>query len=135
MSRKPTGRVWMGLAAAILIVAGAVPASADQRIVATVPFDFIAGESLMPAGDYVVTETDDRAVVSIANMDGQHFAFVLTIGASPNEVPEKPVLVFERFGGQRFLARIADASQGRDIPLTPATMERAIQLVAPALGQ
>src|SRR5437870_3988174 len=123
MSKKPTGRVWMGLAAAILLLAGAVPASADQRIVATVPFDFIAGESLMPAGDYVVTETEDRAVVSVASRDGQHFAFVLTIASSPNEVPAKPALVFERFGGQRFLARIGDADAGRDIPLTPAIME------------
>ena len=28
----------------------------------------------------------------------------------------------ERFGGQRFLARIGDADAGRDIPLTPADL-------------
>ena len=125
----------MGLASAVIMLTAAVPASADQTIVANVPFDFIAGQSLMPAGDYVVTETSDHAVVSIASRDGEHFAFVLTIASSPNEVPAEPALVFERFGGQRFLARIGDADAGRDIPLTPAIMERAIELVAPAVGQ
>ena len=125
----------MGLASAVIMLTAAVPASADQTIVANVPFDFIAGQSLMPAGDYVVTETSDHAVVSVASRDGEHFAFVLANAASSNEVPGKAALVFERFAGQRFLARIEDPVATRDIPLTPAIMERAIAVAAPALGQ
>src|SRR5690242_4713259 len=54
------------IGAAAIVIGAASPARAEQRLVANVPFDFIVGTLRMPAGHYVVTESDDRAVVSIA---------------------------------------------------------------------
>jgi len=131
MRKKLTASAWMALGAAAIVIATASPARADQKVVAKVPFDFIVGASRLPAGNYVVTELDDPAVVSIASTDGRYFTFVLTIAASPDEAAPSPELVFDRFGEQHFLAKIVvDASEGREIPLTPATMEREVDGVA-----
>ena len=50
-----------------MLIAGASPARAEERVIARVPFDFVVGSVKMPAGRYVVTEGDDPALVSIAN--------------------------------------------------------------------
>jgi hypothetical protein len=121
--------------AAFIVIAGASSARADQKIAATVPFDFIVGDSRLPAGDYIVAElSDDPGVLSVASVDGRQFTFALTIPVPFNQPLQLPELTFQWFGGQRFLARIVPATgDGRAILLTPAIMER--ELVAVALSQ
>jgi len=131
MRKKLMMKVGIAMAAMMIVIAGASPVRADQRLTATVPFDFLVGQSRLPAGRYVVTETFDPAVVSIASEDGHHFVFTLTIPVSPEEAVLSPELVFQMFGGEHFLARINAGIDGnREVPLTPATMERTLQLVA-----
>jgi hypothetical protein len=132
MKAKLTLKVWMALAA-MIVVATASPARADEQITVTVPFDFIVGDSRLPAGDYVVTETSVPCAVSIASTDRSHFAFVLMIPGPSDETVPLPELVFDRFGGQLFLARIIGGGVGgREVRLTPARMERELQVVATA---
>jgi len=115
----------------ILLVAGAAPARADQQLIAKVPFEFTAGRTQLPAGEYIVTQTDNPAVVSVANANGSAFAFVLTIASDKQETPATPELVFERFAGHNFLARIeTGVDDGRDIPMNPSTMSREVDRVA-----
>jgi hypothetical protein len=131
MKGKLTLKVWMAVAAGMIVVATAGPARADEQITVTVPFDFIVADVRLPAGDYVVTEMSVPSVVSIASTDGQHFAFVLTIPSSSDETAPLPEVVFERFGGEHFLSRITGGDiSGREVPLTPASMERELHAVA-----
>jgi hypothetical protein len=131
MREKLTPKVWMAMAAAMIVVATAGQARADERIAVTVPFDFIVGDSRLPAGDYVITEMSMPGIVSVASADAQHSAFVLTIPSSSDDAVPQPEMVFERFGGQHFLARITGGGvEGREILLTPAIMERELRDVA-----
>jgi hypothetical protein len=116
-------------AAAGLVFLAASPARADEMLTATVPFDFIVGNSQLPAGEYVVTQQSDPAVLSIRSTDAKHSAFILTIPDSYNTSREaRADLVFEPFGGGRFLVSIDGADgQKRDIPLTAKTMERELR--------
>jgi hypothetical protein len=135
MRERLTLKVWMAVAAAMIGIVTASPARADERINATVPFDFIVGDSRLPAGDYVITEISMPGIVSIVSADAQHSAFVLTIPSSDDAAPQ-PELVFERFGGQHFLARITGGGvDGREVLLTPAIMERELRVVAIARNQ
>jgi len=109
-------------------------AQAQQRLIANVPFDFVVGNARMPAGHYLVTETDDPAVVSIANTDGHDFTFVLTIAGSFDDAVAQPELVFKQYGGIRFLPQIVAADrEGREIPLEPATMAETVDRVTSVL--
>lgn len=121
-------KVWMAVAVTMIGVAIASPARADERILAKVPFDFIVGRSQFPAGDYVITEASASGVLSIANADNRHFAFVLTNADSPRGETQ-PELVFERLGGVNFLSRISDGLDlNREIPLTRSMMDRERQV-------
>ena len=131
MRTKRTMSVWMVLTMALMAIAGASPAHADQMLVTTVPFDFIVGEARLPAGDYIVTEMPQEGMVSIARKDRERTAFVLTVRAVFDREASTPELVFERFGGQHFLSQIiGEGREGREILLTPEIMERELQRVA-----
>src|SRR5256885_15987549 len=69
------------LAVGLLSIAGAATARADDdEIVANVPFNFIVGSTLMPAGKYLVKPaSDDLRVVLIERSDGRQAAFSLTV--------------------------------------------------------
>jgi hypothetical protein len=121
-------KVWIAMAIALVGVAIASPARADERLVAHVPFDFIVGHMRLPAGNYVVSETSTPAVLSIASADRRHKTFVLTNGDGA-KAPAQPELVFKRYEGQLFLARVTDGyAIEREIPLTPSIMSRERQV-------
>jgi len=124
------------MAAVVILLAHPSQARAGQRLTAIVPFDFVVGSTLMPAGDYVVTEMVGSGVVSIANARGEGFAFVLTIPTHLDEEVQLPELVFKRFGGQHFLSQIIDdGADGREIPLTEEMMARKLPTVKVALNR
>jgi len=134
MKKKQTMSAWIVSAVALMVVAGASPARADETMVTKVPFDFIVGRAHLPAGDYIVTENLDSGFVSVMSKDGEHNAVVLTNRAEFDEAAPQAELVFQRFGGQLFLSRIvSEGHDGREILLTPEIMERELQHVAVAL--
>ena len=112
--------------AALVMMAGVASARADARIVVTVPFDFIVGTTQLPSGDYTVTESSSApGVVVIASADGEHMAQVLTLLSAASDEAIAPSLVFERYEGKYFLSKVVSRDDsGREIPLTPALMER-----------
>jgi hypothetical protein len=119
--RKLSGNVLRTfVATGLAAVATASVARADERIVARVPFDFIVGDSRLPAGAYVVTNvSNDPGVMSIASADGRHFVYTLTIPSSSIQTPAQPELVFEKFENEYVLARVAPADgDEREIVLT-----------------
>ena len=107
-------------AAALMAIAGASVARADEQIVARVPFDFTVGDLPMPAGAYVVANvSNDSSVMSIASADGRHFAFTMTIPLSSIQTPAQPELVFEKVENHYVLARI-DPAVGIEREIVPA---------------
>jgi hypothetical protein len=129
--------LWIVPAAALLLAASPTIARADEHIIAAVPFDFIVGNSRLPAGDYVVRESSDTPdVLTIASTDGRQTATILTIPTSPDQRVETPELVFEQFGGQHFLSRVVPGDgDGREIVLTTTIMERELVSTASNAGQ
>ena len=119
-------------AAALAAFATASIARANDQVVATVPFPFIAGDARMPAGEYSVTvASEDMSVWSITSVDGKHHVLISTIAASPARTPTPPELVFDKFANEYFLAKVVvDGSDEREIPLKPAKMEHEIIKVA-----
>ena len=124
--RKHSAHVVGRFVATVLIVGSyASVAGADEQVTAHVPFAFIVGESRLPAGDYIVKEMDsDPGVITVASAHGHESIFTLAMTSSSNEKGAKPRLVFEKFDGQYFLARVVrDDGEERAIVLTPSIME------------
>jgi hypothetical protein len=122
----------LGLAAAAVLLGGAATARADELIVVKVPFAFIVGDSLLPPGDYTVSEdSNDPHVVSIRSVRGRRFVYTMTIPSSVADADAQPELMFDRVGDHRFLARIVDGNgDSRDLVLTPSIEEQDLAKVA-----
>ena len=93
------------MAAASLLVGGASSARAQhERIVSSVPFAFMVGQTELPAGSYEVRqEGADPTIVSIVGDDGRHVANAITIAAAAAASKRsKSSLVFRKFGNEIF---------------------------------
>lgn len=130
-----SGKVPLVAAAAAMLIALGTASSAraqETRLVAHVPFAFVVGHSVLPAGEYVVRdESEDNSVLGIASADGKRFVNTLTVAGAPENSMELSELVFDKVGGQYFLARvITPGSEERDILVkaAPAAQEVAVNL-------
>jgi hypothetical protein len=132
MKMRLTKTIWFVAIGAAMLLSPA-PARAQGLITATVPFDFIAGDRRLPAGDYVISDSDDLAVLTIASVDRRNVTQVLTIPAPSDGTMEPPRLRFTAFDGQHFLAVVSMGTEvTREVPLTPAGMERELQAASAA---
>jgi hypothetical protein len=87
-----------------------VKAESQDGVIVNMPFDFVAGAKLLPAGTYMVrSSSDDRAsTLVISSRDHGTSMFVLPY-VSESAVTDKPLLSFEQVGGQYFLSTIQTA--------------------------
>jgi hypothetical protein len=103
-----------------------VPAQSDVTLVANVPFEFVAGKTTFPAGQYEVKQAQTNVVV-IRALDGRQTAFVATEAANAGKTQEQSKLVFNHYGNEYFLSQLwtVGADIGREVPPTRGEREAA----------
>jgi hypothetical protein len=101
-------------------------ASAQNRTVqAVVPFDFTAGNKLLPSGTYRITSETPFLVV-IRNTEKAAGMVTRTI---PNGKQSKiGVLVFTRYGNQYFLSKILSSSAQISVELPTSQLEKRVRI-------
>ncbi len=118
------------LAVLVLAAVAVVPASAQSTTLkANIPFEFSAGTSVMPAGDYTVKGSWSSTRVLVRS-DDSSAAEYLTAQAgqtAPGASDRNSKLIFHRVGDQYFLRQIVNGSLSmvRDIPLSTTERELA----------
>lgn len=94
----------------LLTLVGAIATAAEAQpaasLVATVPFEFVAGQVLLPAGTYEMTMWGHTPSVATIRSTSGRSVIVLTQNVSGREDLSQPELVFERIENQYFLARL-----------------------------
>jgi hypothetical protein len=94
---------WM-LPVTLLLLSGLMLAqSLTKTVVSQVPFDFMVGNKIVPAGECVVTA--DQNILSIHNFEARKSALVASSRANESQ-DNRTVLVFERYGNQYFLSEM-----------------------------
>ena len=121
-------KTFLSLLAAGIVSASAISPAAAQTVAALVkvPFRFIVGDTVMPAGSYRITpQTDDWSVLMISAVDGQAIAAFASTEATPNPAPrsEDVRVRFDNYYGQYFLRQVA--VPGRDARLVVVTKAQA----------
>ncbi len=120
------------LVLAILTVAAvALPACAQTTAaVGDIPFEFVAGNMIMPAGNYAISFPNERFTVALTGADRHTHV----VNSNPKEIPsgmEQSQLVFHKYGDRYFLSEIRTPMGGREFPIS--RMEReAISTVSAA---
>lgn len=121
---------------AVLVLAGfvggvsanAASFDADRPMTTTVPFRFVVGTTVLPAGQYEIrTSTADPTIIWLVSPNGQHVAVTNTIwGGDPFE-GSHPDLAFEVHGKVRFLERIdVPGEPERLVAVTPQEVEQGL---------
>ena len=108
-------------ALAIGMVASASAALAQSRSLvakADIPFDFVAGQRVMPAGTYEITHSDN--LLELRATDQKAAEFLSVHAAYTVHTPSGSSLVFDRRGDKYFLRQIWTAGNhdGYECPKT-----------------
>ncbi len=118
------------VAAATVVAPGSASAQTDPALV-KIPFQFIVGSTLLPAGSYrIVADTQDASLLTIVNLQGKPAAMLATTGRAVNPDPMSPQahVTFKNVDGQYFLASVA--TPGADMREVSITKTQAEQVLA-----
>ena len=112
--------------ASFLLLAGGSPASAQyNHLVASVPFEFMIGESTLPRDIYRVSRVDGHTDVLLVR-SARRGIFILGHGVESKDGDEMPGLVFHRYDDQYFLREIRFPGRlGLSLPETSEEREAA----------
>lgn len=97
----------------------AARAQAQDNIVVTLPFGFVAGEKSLPAGTYKVSRLsiDPSGPLLFTNYDKDISVIVLP-AANEGTSADKPHLTFEQIGEEHFLNTIQTSLETYYIPIS-----------------
>ena len=102
----------------LLLTTAAVNAQ-GVNLRANIPFDFVAGNQNLPAGEYVVQPgAVSGGILIIRSSDGNKAASSITYACGGGNAPEKTELIFHRVGRMYFLSQVQveGHSEGRQLP-------------------
>jgi len=122
-----TKKILNTLAGLILFFAVAAPLQAgsilNHEMTVTVPFEFAAGDKVLPAGDYTVRVNPERGSVVLRG-EGHRSQILLTIRKKSGTVPVLGKLVFQRYGTSFFLAEVWSQNNATGATLAPSAREK-----------
>ena len=112
-------------AASLVTPAGAW---AQNRVQATIPFNFTVDDRLMPAGTYVIAHTGP-GMVSISCWKGKDIVTAFALVMRGDEARKKAnKLTFDKYGDQYFLSGINNAWGKGAVKVSMSKAEKRIRL-------
>jgi hypothetical protein len=116
------------LAMAALALTAFVPATSAQGRTFSflIPFDFYAGATLMPAGEYTVSRTPFSRATQIYDQKGHVTSILPFVGT--NRVIGNNRMVFNRYGSMNFLSELQWANSDTGYKVPESKLERETRL-------
>jgi hypothetical protein len=113
------------LVAAALLFASTAQAQAIH-VKADIPFDFVVGDTVYPAGTYTIAPTSQSSNALLLD-GGDARALVIPNHCSLSLPSKSTKLVFDRMGSSYFLSQVwvAGRSDGREFPKSKAELQMA----------
>jgi hypothetical protein len=111
-----------------LLLAVSAAHAQDSGVKANIPFDFVAGNQVLPAGEYLVTpEGSSGQVVMIRSSDNKAAKFATAFNCSSARPSDSTKLVFHTMGGRYYLYQIwrQGFDQGRQLPKSKIELQLA----------
>jgi len=109
----------------------------QQGMTFDVPFEFRVGTSVMPAGEYKVTQSLNSGLTDIACEACKVDVRVLSHTGGGNNAPNQSRLVFNKYGDRYFLSSVwqSGTDLGRVLPVSGAERELARRASPPPTSQ
>jgi hypothetical protein len=115
------------LGVGLLLVASGAQAQ-ETHVKANIPFDFVAGNQILPAGEYMVaSEGPTNQAIVIRSVDRKTAILSVTNSCSSSRPSDTSKLVFHRLAGRYFLSQVwvQGNTAGRQVPRSKAEIEMA----------
>jgi hypothetical protein len=132
-SRKAATRIYLlSVLIAFVLAVTIFPAKAHAQIVGniqvTVPFQFHAGDTKLPAGKYVIhmLENSDLNVMEISSVDGRTSALLQVREADANSTPAESELIFNKYGNRYFLTKVFDQGNANGSEIVGSRYEKTV---------
>jgi len=98
------------LALTTLPLLAAAQLTSNERFTAKVPFEFVLGNKVVPAGDWTVQSANmSSSVLQIRNTEAGLNMFAMPSAAASKKVSKDYTLVFHKYGNNYFLAEVTIA--------------------------
>jgi len=131
--RKVISRQYLlSLFIALVFALTMYPSKAQAQIVGdlevNVSFQFHAGNTKLPAGQYRihVLDNSDLTVMEISSVDGSTSALFEVQQAEANSTPAKSELIFNKYGNRYFLAKLFDEGNPSGSQLPESRYEKTV---------
>jgi hypothetical protein len=109
-----------------LLLAVSAAQAQDARLKANIPFDFVVGDRVMPAGEYIVGPAGSQGQ-GITISSGNRTDMTLTFACASSGPSKSTKLVFHALAGRYFLSQVwvEGYAQGRQLRESKAEIELA----------
>lgn len=105
--KKQAFRIFMMLRLFAVLAVASVHAQSPVGLVADIPFNFMVGETSLPAGEYTVEPGRIAPTfLMIQSADDRLYATIATSAVQASAIQGKAKLVFHQYGDQCFLAQV-----------------------------
>lgn len=112
------------LALTMLPLLAAAQLTSNERIAVKVPFEFVLGNKVVPAGDWTVQSANmNSSILQIRNADAKVNMFAMPSAAASKKISRDYTLVFHKYGNNYFLAEVTIAGMRNGYRLPEAKAE------------
>jgi hypothetical protein len=128
-------RIWkiFSLTVVAALALTAMSASAQPNLLrVTVPFQFVAGDTTLPSGEYAVAIDQNAGRIHFTGLDTASGAYLLRQSTHSIELDStRNSLVFNKYGNTYFLSRIIGASFGQELEWAQSGAEKKLAMRTP----
>ena len=126
----------LGMASLLLLLGASAASAGSIELWADIPFGFMAGDKMLPAGTYNVTRPGDfPTVLHIQNQDWIHGGALVQANISqPANTKGTTSLVFNRYGDRHFLSQVWTAGRSGGYLLRKSRQEQELARELAAKG-
>lgn len=107
------------LSLVLMLTAVSVCAQSERSKVTNIPFSFVVGQKIFPAGEYTFAPNrkDSHNIWVVQRLDGRTKALFITMPVRSIETQQKAKLIFHKYGDQYFLSQIwtPGGNSGREL--------------------
>jgi hypothetical protein len=105
---KHSTKYLLGIFLGLILVLSAVSGHAqdEDKIKATIPFNFVVGNEELKAGDYVIVSSLANQALLFRSKDGDVQQMAFNVPIETNKTGNHEHLLFHRYGDQYFLSQV-----------------------------
>jgi hypothetical protein len=124
--------LFMAFVFALAIYPGRAHAQITDTLEANIPFQFHAGNTKLPPGNYSIhiLENSDLKFMEITSADGSTSALFEIHGTDSSSTPAKGELIFNKYGNRYFLSKLFDEGNPSGNEVVESAYEKRVSQAA-----